>query len=423
MHDNFNFDHEDPGMESHTLPQADNEGAMAKADLYKLANYSFKLFKKINDEDQLEAWVQAKITKAADYIASVYHYLEYEMEISEYGRKIEDNEMYSESKKQKMQSLLQEAKEKVKELKSVQAKKVAKTAKAEKVEENFEIEAKPKNKSRKLTDDIVQSAPGEYKVKGSFEHKRMYTVDTATLPKYGKVYWVNDHGANMIVTKEPGGAIKVHATGSQASIAAKWNRIKDRANRDEGLAESILSKVVKVIEAAPSAGMSKKEKSAVVKKAKAGKDIGKPGKNFKKVEKAAAKSGATDPAAVAAAAMWKSAKKAVKESEEYIDQVEQPVDDDLDEGMFGLNKSPEDWAETSTQMAQLLQLRQKYQGTEYATQIESRIKALKDRLDLDKGEVLDGSGNPKEVVPPEQFNSAQLNESKEFSDILKLSGL
>lgn len=56
----------------------------------------------------------------------------------------------------------------------------------------------------------------------------------------------------------------------------------------------------------PSAGMTKKEKTAVVKKAKAGKDIGKPGKGFEKVEKAAAKGGAKNPKAVAAAAMWKS---------------------------------------------------------------------------------------------------------------------
>lgn len=55
----------------------------------------------------------------------------------------------------------------------------------------------------------------------------------------------------------------------------------------------------------PSAGMTKKEKSAVVKKAVAGKDIGKAGKGFAKVEKAAAKGGAKDPKAVAAAAMWK----------------------------------------------------------------------------------------------------------------------
>ena len=44
----------------------DDEGAMVKADLFKLAKYSVKLFKKIEDEDQFESWVQAKITKAAD---------------------------------------------------------------------------------------------------------------------------------------------------------------------------------------------------------------------------------------------------------------------------------------------------------------------------------------------------------------------
>jgi hypothetical protein len=56
----------------------------------------------------------------------------------------------------------------------------------------------------------------------------------------------------------------------------------------------------------PSAGMTKKEKSAVVKKAKAGKDIGKKGKGFATLEKKAKESGAENPKAVAAAAMWKS---------------------------------------------------------------------------------------------------------------------
>ena len=61
----------------------------------------------------------------------------------------------------------------------------------------------------------------------------------------------------------------------------------------------------------PSAGMSKKEKSSLAKKARAGKDIGKPGKNFKKVEKAAAKRYGSEEKGkkVAAAAMWKNAAK------------------------------------------------------------------------------------------------------------------
>ena len=60
-------------------------------------------------------------------------------------------------------------------------------------------------------------------------------------------------------------------------------------------------------ESKPSAGMSKKEKSAVVKKAKAGKDIGKPGKSFDKVAKSAG--GGEKGEKIAAAAMWKNAAK------------------------------------------------------------------------------------------------------------------
>jgi hypothetical protein len=97
---------------------------MAKADLYKLANYSHKLFQQINDEDQLEGWVQAKITKAADYIASVYHYLEYEMKFSEYGKALDNSDVLSEGQKRVLKNRLMEAKSKMKELKKAQAEKV-----------------------------------------------------------------------------------------------------------------------------------------------------------------------------------------------------------------------------------------------------------------------------------------------------------
>jgi hypothetical protein len=121
------------------MPQGetDREGAMARADLYKLATYSLKLFKKLQDDDQLEGWVQAKITKAADYVASVYHYLEYEMKISEYGSHLEMAEVYSESQRKAISNKLMEAKEKVKELKVAQAKKQQKAEKAKKVDEGI----------------------------------------------------------------------------------------------------------------------------------------------------------------------------------------------------------------------------------------------------------------------------------------------
>ena len=59
----------------------------------------------------------------------------------------------------------------------------------------------------------------------------------------------------------------------------------------------------------PSAGLSKAQKSTIAKKATAGKDIGKKGKGFAAIEKKAKESGADNPKAVAAAAMWKSAAK------------------------------------------------------------------------------------------------------------------
>ena len=57
----------------------------------------------------------------------------------------------------------------------------------------------------------------------------------------------------------------------------------------------------------PSAGLTKKEKSDVVKKAKAGKDIGKKGKGFEKIVQAAG--GGEKGKKIAAAAMWKNVKR------------------------------------------------------------------------------------------------------------------
>ena len=70
----------------------------------------------------------------------------------------------------------------------------------------------------------------------------------------------------------------------------------------------------------PSAGMTKKEKSAVAKKAHAGKDIGKKGKGFEKVAKAGEKQYGSKEAGqkVAAAAMWKAATKHESVNESFL---------------------------------------------------------------------------------------------------------
>jgi len=69
---------EDLSMDTRVM-ETDHEVQMARADLFKLAKYSVelhKMLKNISEEQGLEGWVQAKITKAADYISSVKHHLE-----------------------------------------------------------------------------------------------------------------------------------------------------------------------------------------------------------------------------------------------------------------------------------------------------------------------------------------------------------
>jgi len=66
--------------------ERDHEVQMARADLYKIAKYAIKLhdmLKGVSEAEGIEGWQQAKITKCADYIGSVYHALDYDMKFAE----------------------------------------------------------------------------------------------------------------------------------------------------------------------------------------------------------------------------------------------------------------------------------------------------------------------------------------------------
>ena len=66
--------------------ESDHEVQMARSDLYKTAKYSIKLhemLKNVSEAEGLDGWVAAKITKAADYLGSVYHHLDYQMKYEE----------------------------------------------------------------------------------------------------------------------------------------------------------------------------------------------------------------------------------------------------------------------------------------------------------------------------------------------------
>ena len=67
---------EDPS-DNHSMKREkiDHEGKMIKAQMRKIHRYSKDIYNMMEDDTQLDAWVQAKITKATDYIGVVKHYL------------------------------------------------------------------------------------------------------------------------------------------------------------------------------------------------------------------------------------------------------------------------------------------------------------------------------------------------------------
>jgi len=75
---NGKIDAEDFKLLKKVHEEIDYEGEMAKSELYRLVDNAKKLMSMLDDDTQLEGWVQSKITKANDYINSVTQYLEYQ---------------------------------------------------------------------------------------------------------------------------------------------------------------------------------------------------------------------------------------------------------------------------------------------------------------------------------------------------------
>ena len=105
-------------IEDHGVPMNynDYEGRMAKQNLFNLHKYSKELFEMIHDYQEMESWVQEKIAKAADYIGSVKHYLEYEMEHPEDKNAFDSDEYYEHV--QHIDDIIPELKRSIKEQRS-----------------------------------------------------------------------------------------------------------------------------------------------------------------------------------------------------------------------------------------------------------------------------------------------------------------
>jgi hypothetical protein len=342
--------------------EVDREGGMAKQDLTKIASYAEKLDARLQDTDQLEAWVQKKIAVASENLASVYHYLAYEMTVNEYAEYLRKNGLLSEGANHPAVRKLMEAKAKIKELKKAQIEKKSEKKVAEGILSGGERPCTECGGSGmvyeepKAIPDHVKGKVGKYNtmVKATkAAHKRMdankngipdedeieedttkttktqHGTATSTFDDDGKRKGVvhkderkySDGGDDMDTDAKSGKGTKSHAKSQSAAEkkekapaqkqspkSAKTWGMKNSEKFDNRDKEKEVDETYGqgVYEAKPSAGLSKAKKSAVVKDAKAGKDIGKPGKSFDKTAKAAG--GGEKGEKIAAAAMWKNMK-------------------------------------------------------------------------------------------------------------------
>ena len=69
-----------PTLQEDDHLQPDDETSMAKAQIKSIQSNASKLMNLLGDDDQLDAWVQAKLTKAEDYMDAVAGYTESEQE-------------------------------------------------------------------------------------------------------------------------------------------------------------------------------------------------------------------------------------------------------------------------------------------------------------------------------------------------------
>lgn len=86
------IDHED---HNHSNESDHSEIEMARVDLHKLEEYAPKLKEIVSNMTGLEGWVASKITKAADYISSVYHWLEYQQHEGTGSECSDDDHMFN----------------------------------------------------------------------------------------------------------------------------------------------------------------------------------------------------------------------------------------------------------------------------------------------------------------------------------------
>jgi hypothetical protein len=68
----------DPASNNYDKDPDGYEGQMAKRSLYHMAAQAQQLHDMLQDDENLEPWVQSKITKAADYLEKAFKAISYD---------------------------------------------------------------------------------------------------------------------------------------------------------------------------------------------------------------------------------------------------------------------------------------------------------------------------------------------------------
>ena len=68
----------DPASNNYEKDPDGYEGQMAKRSLYHMATQAQQLHDMLHDDENLEPWVAAKITKAADYLEKAFKAISYD---------------------------------------------------------------------------------------------------------------------------------------------------------------------------------------------------------------------------------------------------------------------------------------------------------------------------------------------------------
>ena len=84
MRDDNQMQSIDMGVDPH---EDDHEADMGRRQMYKTAEYAVKIYEMMDDNEDYPAWIQSKMTKIADYISVVKHYLEYDHVVGESKKK------------------------------------------------------------------------------------------------------------------------------------------------------------------------------------------------------------------------------------------------------------------------------------------------------------------------------------------------